>query len=371
VALFLPSLAVGGAERAVLGAARLLHARGHDVALVLGVAEGPLLDEIPTDVPVVVLGQPRTSRAVPALVRYLRAARPSTLIPGMIQASVTADLAATLARTGTVVVPRLANTHSAVRQGVTTPWERLLVAASARAYRRAPLLIAPSQGVADDVVASAGVDAARVRIAPNPVVDQRVLSAAQRPASHRFFAPGAPPVVLSVGRLVWQKDIVGLVEAFAAVQARTAATLLVLGDGPERSAVVARARELGIADVVDAPGFDPDPFPAMAQAGAYVLASRYEGSPAALIQALACGTPIVATDCPSGPREVLDGGRWGTLVPVGDRTALADAITQQLGRGRVDRPASAWARWSEGASADAYEALVREAGALAGRGATR
>jgi glycosyltransferase involved in cell wall biosynthesis len=304
---------------------------------------------------------------VPGLVRHLRAVRPTALVAGLSQASVAAAVAARVARTGTVVVPRLANTHSAQMAAATSARERAALAAAAWVYRRAPLLVAPSQGVADDVVVSARVDPRRVRVVPNPVVDERVLGATHRVSTHRFFGPDQPPVVLSVGRLVPHKDVVGIVDAFARVRERFAANLLVLGEGPERERVLARAEELGVGDAVDAPGFDPDPFPAMARAAVHVLASTYEGSPAGLIQALACGAPLVATDCPSGPREVLDGGRWGALVPVGDRVALADAIAAQLARGRTPRPPEAWARWTPAASADAYEALLRDAEALARR----
>jgi glycosyltransferase involved in cell wall biosynthesis len=364
VSLYLPSLAGGGAERAILGAAAGLRSRGHDATLVLGTTDGPLAAELPVDVPTVVLGRDRARRSIPALVRHLRHDRPAALIAGLAHASAAADLAIRLARSGTVLVPRLANTHSAQLAAATSGRERRMLVAAARCYRRAPLVIAPASGVADDLVASVGVDPGRVRVVPNPVVDDRVLRATERPARHRFFAPGSPPVVLAVGRLVPHKDMGGLLEAFAVVRGRVPATLLLLGEGPERPALLARARALGLGDVVDAPGFDPDPFPAMARAGVYVLASRYEGSPGSLIQALACGAPLVATDCPTGPRDVLDGGRWGRLVPVGDGAAMADAIVGQLARGRTPRPVAAWRAWSVEASADAYEALVHDAAAL-------
>jgi len=159
------------------------------------------------------------------------------------------------------------------------------------------------------------------------------LEKAKAPLDHPWFAPGAPPVVLGVGRLAPQKDFPTLIRAFARVRAERAARLMILGDGktPDRRAeLLALADELGVAEEVALPGFQPNPFAYMARASLFVLSSAWEGLPGVLVQALACGCPVVSTDCPSGPAEILEQGQYGRLVAVGDEVALADAMRSTL-----------------------------------------
>jgi glycosyltransferase involved in cell wall biosynthesis len=363
--IFLPSLAGGGAERVLLAASKGLAEVGHDVCLVLGTTAGPLRDELPDGVRVIDLESPHLRGCAPALARHVRQQHPTCIIAGIAHASVAASVAVSLARTRTPIVPRLANTHGPQRSAATSWIDRLTMASVERVYRRAPLIIVPSQGVADDLVSCVGIDPATIRVIPNPVVTDFVVSGPNRPAPHRFFAPGQPPVVMAAGRFAEHKGLDTLLDAFQLVHARRRATLLLLGEGPERPRLLGRIRALGLDDDVDAPGFDPDPFPAMARAAVYVLASEREGSPGALIQALACGPALVSTDCPSGPREVLGGGRWGRLVPVGDAVAMADAIDAQLDRGRERRPDDAWSTWTYESAVGAYDRLVREIGGIA------
>ena len=147
---------------------------------------------------------------------------------------------------------------------------------------------------------------------------------------HPWFAPGSPPVVLGIGRLTTQKDFPTLLKAFAQVRAVRKARLMILGEGRDRQALEVLARELGVASDVDLPGFVLNPFPYMVRASLLVLSSAWEGLPGVLIEAMACGCPVVSTDCPSGPSEILDGGAYGPLVPVGDDGALAKAILSVL-----------------------------------------
>jgi len=137
-------------------------------------------------------------------------------------------------------------------------------------------------------------------------------------------------VLLGVGRLVRQKDFPTLLKAFARVRAVRPTHLLILGEGRERTKLEMLAQSLGVADAVALLGFTPNPFPYMVRAAAFVLSSAWEGSPGALIEAMACGCPVVSTNCPSGPAEILDNGLYGPLVPVGDSDALAQAMLTVL-----------------------------------------
>jgi glycosyltransferase involved in cell wall biosynthesis len=165
----------------------------------------------------------------------------------------------------------------------------------------------------------------------NPVVGPDLIAKVREPLAHPWFAPGGPPVILGAGRLDPQKDFVTLIRAFARVRAGRPARLVILG-APSRMqpAYSAELQDLpGTLDVardVAMPGFVDNPLAFMARSAVFVLSSLYEGLPGVLIQALACGCPVVSTDCPSGPREVLDHGRFGPLVPIGDDEALARAI---------------------------------------------
>jgi glycosyltransferase involved in cell wall biosynthesis len=181
----------------------------------------------------------------------------------------------------------------------------------------------------------------KVHVIYNPVVSPELYEKADAPLEHPWFRSNQPPVILGVGRHRPQKGFDTLLRAFARVRQETPARLVILGEGPERPNLERLASELGVAADVDMPGFDPNPFRYMRRAGVFVLSSRYEGLPNVLIQALACGCPVVSTDCPSGPSEILDGGRYGALVPVDDVEAMAGAIVRAL-LGQVAPAPSAW-----------------------------
>jgi len=204
-----------------------------------------------------------------------------------------------------------------------------------RAYSGANAIIAVSNGVADDLSHYAGIPRERITTIYNPIVSPTLLSQAKALLDHPWFQPFAPPVVLGVGRLHEQKDFPTLLKAFACVRAKQEAHLMILGEADAKRAqllteLMTLATQLGIADDVALPGFVPNPFAYMARAAVFVLSSAWEGLPSVLIEALACGCPVVSTACPSGPVEILENGKYGPLVPVGDDVALADAILSVL-----------------------------------------
>jgi glycosyltransferase involved in cell wall biosynthesis len=191
-------------------------------------------------------------------------------------------------------------------------------------------LICVSEGVAEDTRRLAGLPAERTPVIRNPVVGPELPELAAQAPDHPWLAPGAPPVVLGIGRLTRQKDFATLLRAFARVRGEREVRLLILGDGGLRGELEALAPELGIARDVELPGFQKNPYAFLARAGVFVLSSIWEGSPNALAEALALGVPAVATDCPSGPREILQDGRVAPLVPMESPEALASAIIQML-----------------------------------------
>ena len=330
VSIFLPSLAGGGAERAITVVANGLAERGAEVTLVLGSASGPYLDLVQPAVRIVDLGTSSMPRALPRLVRHLRAARPHALLAAMSHANVVAALAHRLARsTGRLVLSERAHLSSvfAEYRGLNMRMTRALMRLT---YPWADQMIAVSHGVADDLPRHARVARERVVTVYNPIVDRHLLQQASAVPSHPWLANPELPVVLAAGRLIEQKDFATLIRAFAQLRRKRPVRLLILGEGELRQELLALALQLGIADDVALPGFEANPFAAMRAARLFVLSSRFEGLPGVLIQAMACGARVVSTDCPSGPREILEDGRWGALVPVGDAEALALAMEAAL-----------------------------------------
>jgi glycosyltransferase involved in cell wall biosynthesis len=238
--------------------------------------------------------------------------------------------AKTLARTSTPISGRLGTTVSAALANKSSRRRARWFSTMRRYYPKLHRLIAVSQGVADDVIAITGMSDRQVTVVRNPTVSPAMLAAAALPVEHPWFAQGALPVVLGVGRLTEQKDFPTLLRAFAEVERERDARLVILGEGQLREALLEQARQLGIADKVAFPGFTHNPWAWMHRASVFVLSSRWEGSPNTLTEALALGTPVVSTDCPSGPKELLSGGSIAPLVPMGDITALSEAILSTL-----------------------------------------
>jgi glycosyltransferase involved in cell wall biosynthesis len=299
--------------------------RGLQVDVVLVKAEGSLITDLPSAVRLVDLHAPKVTLSVPRLVRYLRCHRPAVLLSTSNHANVVAVAATRLADVGTRIVLRQANTVS--RRTRPRCASRYLVRWG---YPRADAIIAGSLGVARDLAVVTGEPQERIHVVPNPVVKPEIFQLSRDRPQHPWFLDGGYPVVLAVGRLAPVKDFPTLIRAFARVREHRTCRLLILGDGEERSRLEALIRELGLQGSVSMPGFVKNPFAYMARAAVFVLSSKSEGLPGALIQALACGAPVIATDCECGPREVLQEGRFGRLVPVGDVRALSTAICSEL-----------------------------------------
>ena len=396
IALLLPDLTGGGVERTAVSLAQGFLDRGLDVDLVLCRVQGPLLAELPPAVrlvplrsaptavgralvlaadpggflelarPVLLTWRPPGSfRMLPSLVRYLRRERPDALISAFPFENLLAIAAKRLAGVATrIVVTERNTTTRSTRVGV--KWKRRhLPALVHRQYPMADAIVAVSDGVAEELAHHTGLRRDQIVTIHNAVVSESVLAKAALPVPHPWFAPGQPPVILGVGRLTEQKDFATLIRAFARVRSEQPARLVIVGEGKAeaRAELVRLAEGLGCDADLSLPGFTHNPYCYMAKAAVFVLSSLHEGLPGVLIQALACGAAVVSTDCPSGPREILEGGRHGRLVPVGDDAAMAGAILASL-RDRSDCPAriARGRQFSVDRAVDRYLALLRSAG---------
>ncbi len=292
---------------------------------------GPYIDPLPANFADVRLPCRHRDTALPGLIRYLRRARPPVLLTAGHKLNRVALRARALSGVDCRVVIRMGMSLSAKEAELSPRRARRLFASMRYWYPRADAVIAPSAGVASDLAQYAGVRPDRIHAIPNPIVDERLASLAREPVTDPWFCDAETPVILGVGALESRKDFATLLRAFARLRDRGhAARLAILGEGPQRAALERLARDLGVAESVWLPGHVNNPYPYMARAAVFALSSRREGSGAVLVEALACGTPVVSTDCPYGPRETLQDGEVGPLVPVADAQALADALSAVL-----------------------------------------
>lgn len=403
VGLVLPSLSGGGAERVTLTLAESLLRRGHRVDLVLARFRGDYRAELPAGVrlyyarlwgrdrelwrhcrrlglalnpltinpaaagadwlalrrrhPGLRVGWKQTVLAG-VIARYIRRGRPQLLMSAPDYANIPAIYAAEL--TGGAV-PVIVAEHTNISMGYTGRW-----LPEARAlYPQANAVVAVSQGVGGDAARLLGVPPQRIHTIYNPIPSGRIWRMAQEAAAHPWFGgDGGPPVILSVGRESPQKDYPTLVAAFGLVRRRMPARLVIMGrlSEPYRAGLMAQAQDGGAAADLGFIDFDENPFRYMRRAGLLALSSRWEGLSTVLLEAMACGVPAVSTDTPHGPREILAGGRWGKLAPMGDAPALAQAMVETL---QGDRPTEAALRrraaeFSESRAADAYLHLFEQ-----------
>ena len=366
LAVFIPSLAGGGVAQVILRLVASFAERGHPVDLVMCRAEGAFSQRIPDCVRAIelrkepqwqsrlrvlaadpfgigamllpVLLPMRSAAPLPYLgdlARYLREEEPDVLFAAKTHTNLVALWARRVARSKTrIVVSERTHLSRDLQSPKMKKWcWRFVVPLIHRVYPWADAIVAVSDGVAADLAKTARIDRRSVTTIYNPDFTRQLVEKVRAPLDHPWFALGAPPVILGVGRFAPQKDFPTLLRAFTRVRAKRDARLIILGEGKDstrRDQLLELAKHLGIADDLALPGFVQNPFSYMAQAGVFVLSSAWEGFPNALAEAIACGCPVVSTDCPSGPSEVLDNGTYGSLVPVGDDAALADAILATL-----------------------------------------
>ncbi|MCF6211553.1 MAG: glycosyltransferase [Gammaproteobacteria bacterium] len=330
IAVLISFSGAGGVERMVLNLVEEFARRGYGIDLLLIRAEGEHLRELPEGVNVIRLGVKHTLASVRPLARWLRQNHPPVLLVAKDRAGRAALWARRLAGVDTRIAIRLGTNLSAALAG--RGWLRRITRTLPMrwSYRMAERVIAVSHGVAEDTARVTGLPPERISVAHNPVITSRLLALAEAPLDHPWLAEGEAPVILGAGRLTRQKDFPTLIRAFAQARAARPCRLIILGDGGQRDQLLALATELGVADDVDLPGFATNPYAWMRAADLFVLSSLWEGSPNVLTEAMACGTPVVSTDCPSGPRETLQDGRFGPLVSMGDPTAIGQAILDTL-----------------------------------------
>ena len=344
IAIFLRNLVGGGAERVMLNIARGIAQQGIAVDIVLIKKEGEFLDRVPPEIRIVNLNTSRLDKgkkfklptsfqsttSLPKLVRYLRQEQPKTLISAAHYTNEIAILAKYLARVPTRIIVSEHTTLSQEAQRVEQLSARIAPLMAKILYPWANEIVAVSNGVAQDLAQITGIKKEKIQVIYNPVITPELIDKAEKPLEHPWFADGEPPVLLGIGRFVAQKAFFTLIRAFAKVRHRQPVRLMMLGNGRDKQKLQALAAELGVDRDIAWMGFVDNPFAYMKRASLFVLSSAWEGLPTVLIEAMAVSLPVVSTNCPSGPAEILDNGKYGELVPVGNTQAMAEAIIKVL-----------------------------------------
>ncbi|MCO5090844.1 glycosyltransferase [Bosea sp. (in: a-proteobacteria)] len=337
IVFHIASLGGGGAERVFVLMANELAARGHDVTLFTWNAQGPNAALLSGSVRLIDFGLPvreggygkaATLKSTLRSARLLRRLRPDAVYSAPEFANLVMALALMLARSPARFFPSF---HAAAALSSGKAGAKLAKLLSRLVAARATTAIAVSQGVAADL-AALGFPASGIAVIHNPLPPAAAPSGRGHAWRGALQAMGEGPVVATAGRLVPVKDHRTLLEAFAILRARRPARLVVFGDGPLAGELSAFAADLGIGADVLFPGYVDDPAACYADADLFVLSSTSEGFGNVLIEAMAAGVPVVSTDAPHGPREILADGRFGALVPVGDAKAMAAAMEAMLDR---------------------------------------
>jgi glycosyltransferase involved in cell wall biosynthesis len=330
VALFVPNLAGGGAERVIVNLAHAMLEFGLSVDLLVASGKGPFANQLNDRIKLINFQTNRTLNSFPQLVNYLRRNRPKALISALSHCNVMAIVAkkVALVNTRVVVSEHIAFGYLDQADERVRRTHQRVFAMMRLTYPFADAIVTVSQGVADDLRRVAGIKQ-KPHVIFNPVLSKETFRKADLVINHPWLHTDIP-VIVAVGRLERQKDFTTLLKAFALLRNQRPARLMILGEGTERSQLEALIRNLEIVNDVWLPGFIDNPYPYMKHADLFVLSSIFEGLPTVLIEAMAVGTPVVATDCQSGPKEIFNAAHYGTLIPVQDPQGLAEVIHRIL-----------------------------------------
>lgn len=336
ISIYLPNLSGGGAEHVAIRIANALAARGENVDLVLSQVKGPHLNKVCSKVNIIDLncnGRFTTLKSLPKLLIYLKNKKPDVIFSTLFRANVIAALALKFSGIKARLVIRHPNMLYPQGNPSETIYTSITKKLAIRAAQSADLVVLTSQMMKDELLSLASFDEKKVKIIYNPVpTDDIQIKASVVPKHYWFegFENKGKSIILSVGRLNVQKNYSNLINSFALVKKNIDARLIILGEGEERGKLEKLANDLGVSDSVSMPGFVDNPYAYMSRADVFVLPSLWEGFPNVLVEAMACNTSVIATDCPGGTSEILENGMWGILVKNNNIDDLSKAIQRGL-----------------------------------------
>ncbi|MGF1568335.1 MAG: glycosyltransferase [Nodosilinea sp.] len=329
VAIFLMDLSGGGAEKVMLSLAHGFTDAGMTVDLVLVKAEGPYLSQISAQINTINLNKSRLILSLFPLANYLKKVNPSVLISALEDTNLVSLWAKKIAGTATQTIVTVHNNLTCEARNSEKFKRKLIPYLVSFFYYWADNIVGVSSGVAKDLM-KLGLPENKICYIYNPIVNSDLRKKLQEPLEHPWLSLNEPPVILSVGRLTKQKDFTTLIQAFSLVRKQKTTRLIILGEGEEKPLLESLVEELGLTKDVAFLGFVSNPYVFMAKASVLVLSSAWEGFGNVLVESMASGTPVVSTNCDSGPAEILDDGKYGKLVSVGKAEDMANAILETL-----------------------------------------
>lgn len=330
IAVFTQDFMGGGAERMMINLANGMADKGHTVDLIVVRNHGPYKNLIDSNINIVTLGGKKVLFSIWGLTRYLKKEKPEILYSTLKHVNIAAILANKLSGNKTKTVIREA--CHLLTTGNKQILQKIAYCLVPIFYKKADAIVAVSEGVAESIVEYCNIPFDRIHILPNPSVTNELIEKSKKLPKHPFFNNKNTKVILGVGRLTYQKNFDHLIKAFSLLQKESEQNikLIILGDGEDRSMLEKLVRDLNLHESVSLPGFVDNPYSYMKKASLFVLSSRFEGSPNVLVEAMACGTPVISTDCPSGPKQILDDGKFGLLIPINDKKKLSDAMNHSI-----------------------------------------
>lgn len=340
IAFFLPTLGGGGAERNVVNLVNNLDRKKYTPYFVLGKVKGVFINKIPKEISIIDLDSSSNLGLFFKLIRYFHKEQPDVFVSAFPNINIISIIARIFSGAKTKIVITEQNTLSLFRLTARNFTRRLiarfLLPYLVRfIYPRADVIVCVSKGVADDL-SEIIRSPKEIRVIYNPVVEKRIYDLAEESIEHPWFSDKKTPIILAVGRLVKAKDYPNLFQTFALILKKQPVHLVVLGRGSEKTKLERLSQKLGISENIAFLGFQENPFKYMARASIFVLSSFQEGFGNVLVEAMACGTPVISTNCKSGPSEIIEDGKSGILVPVADQEALAAAIFKVLNNPSLD-----------------------------------
>jgi glycosyltransferase involved in cell wall biosynthesis len=326
----MPSLGGGGAEKIVLRLMRGFISRGIKVKLVLATPHGSLHSEIPNKVDVIHLNAKRSIFAIFRLAKYIRTNKPEIILSHLSNANRVALLATIISKCNTKVYVVEHNTMSIALKHYSLIQKWLLIISYKYLYYRAHKIIHVSKAAANDLMKLLPKHINSVHTIYNPIINEEMINSIVDKPPHDWLYPGNIPVILGVGLFREQKDFITLIQGFSIVKKYMDAHLILLGRGPLEEKIKNEAIKYNLENSILFPGYVDDPLGYMKHSSVFVLSSRWEALPTVIVEALACGCPVVSTNCPSGPAEILDNGKYGILVPVQNAIAMAHGIISSI-----------------------------------------
>ena len=331
VCLYFPSYGDGGVERMTANLAQGLSDAGIKVDFIVHHQAAPYLSGLENKVKFITPPD-NNNRHLSWLVSYLNSSHPDVLMTVKDEAGILAIKAIKrshaetkfIARTGTALLSRFGH------RGTNFLKKWLKLYKLKHYFQQADGHIIVALGSRKELHELTQIPEEAIIVIKNPVITPTLLKLQHETIDHPWFAPSRESLIMGMGGFRFQKDFKTLINAFARLHKSRPSRLILMGQGRQKKRLLKLCRELGVEDDVLFPGFTDNPYPWLKRADLFVLSSLWEGSPNVLTEALALGTPVVATDCQSGPREILQDGKYGELVPLGDPQTMSEAMARTL-----------------------------------------